>query len=231
MYIIHGVLLYIFFTIFYCSLDKQLQKRYQGNYYLLHGISNIFITYACLSDLKNTYTDFNNINNYTVDYVPSIITFSLHSYHIINYFNKLMFDDWLHHILMCGVALPIGLSMNSGFLLNHSLFFLTGLPGGINYILIFLTRNKYMERLTQKRINKSLNLWIRAPGCISHSALSLVVYNNHNELIEYEKYLILFAIFLTFWNGIYFMEQVVSNYAVQKYKSKLKDMENLKLGF
>ena len=88
-----------------------------------------------------------------------------------------------------------------------------------------------MERLTQKRINKSLNLWIRAPGCISHSALSLVVYNNHNELIEYEKYLILFAIFLTFWNGIYFMEQVVSNYAVQKYKSKLKDMENLKLGF
>ena len=84
MYIIHGVLLYIFLTIFYCSLDNQLQKRYQGNYYLLHGISNIFITYACLSDLKNTYTDFNNINNYTVDYVPSIITFSLHSYHIIN---------------------------------------------------------------------------------------------------------------------------------------------------
>ena len=226
MHIIHGVLFYIFLTIFYCSIDKQLQNRYHGNYYLLHGISNIFITYSCLPDLKNTYTDLNNFHNYPVNYVPSIITFSLHSYHIINYFNKLMFDDWLHHILMCGVALPIGLSINSGFLLNHSLFFLIGLPGGINYILLFLSRNKCIEKLTQKRINTSLNLWIRAPGCISQSALTFVVYNSHYELIVgYQKYLILCAIFLTFWNGIYFMEQVVSNYAVQKYKSE----ENLKL--
>ena len=77
---------------------------------------------------------------------------------------------------MCGVALPMGLTMNSGPLLNYSLFFLTGLPGGINYILLFLSRNKCMERLTQKRINNSLNLWIRAPGCISHSTLSFAVH-------------------------------------------------------
>ena len=46
-------------------------------------------------------------------------------------------------------------------LLNHSLFFLTGLPGGINYINLFLTRNRCMQRLTQKRVNNSLNLWIK----------------------------------------------------------------------
>ena len=231
MQFIHGVLFYFFLTTFYCSLDKFLQKRYNGNYYLLHGISNMFITYACMKDLTLTYTDINNFYNYLVNYVPSIITLSLHSYHIINYYNKLIFDDWLHHILMCGVALPIGLSMNAGFLLNHSLFFLTGLPGGINYFNMFLTRNKKMKRLTQKKVNNALNLWVRAPGCISHSVLTLTMYNSHNHLfIGYKKYLVLCTIILTFWNGIYFMEQVVSNYAIEKYKSswmfKNKDKEN-----
>lgn len=226
MHIIHGVIFYIFLTTFYCSIDKLLQKKYQGNYYLLHGISNTFITYACISDLQNTYTDLNNFYNYPVNYVPSIITLSLHSYHIINYYNRLLFDDWLHHILMCGVALPIGLNMNSGFLLNHSLFFLTGLPGGINYINMFLTRNRCMQRLTQKKVNNYLNLWIRAPGCIAHSALTLTLYNSNYEMFGgYQRYLVWCAILLTFWNGIYFMEQVVSNYAVEKYKSNwmLKD--------
>jgi len=221
MQIINGVIFYIFLTIFYCNIDKLLQNKYQGTYYLLHGISNMFITYACLTDLQNTYTNLDNFYNYPVNYVPSIITLSLHSYHIINYYNRLLFDDWLHHILMCGVALPIGLNMNSGFLLNHSLFFLTGLPGGINYINMFLTRNMCMKKLTQKRINNFLNLWIRAPGCIAHSTLTLSVYNSHYDMFDenYQRYLVGCTILLTFWNGIYFMEQVVSNYAVEKYKS------------
>ena len=220
MQIIHGVLFYLFLTVFYCSLDKILQRYFQGNYYLLHGISNMFITYACLTDVKNTYLYLNDFNQYPINYYPSIITYSLHSYHIITYYNRLLFDDWLHHILMCGVALPMGISMNAGFLLNHSLFFLTGLPGGINYINLFLTRNKFMKRFTQKKVNNALNLWMRAPGCISHSALTLVAYNSHSELfVDYQKYLVWCTIILTFWNGIYFMNQVVSNYAVEHYKA------------
>ena len=34
-----------------------------------------------------------------------------------------------------------------------------------------------------------------------------------------KKYLIWSTIILTFWNGIYFMEQVVSNYVIEKYKA------------
>ena len=219
MQIIYGVLFYIFLTTIFCSVDKFLNKCSKGNYYLLHGISNLFITYACIDDVIYTYTDLNSLNSYSVNYIPSIITFSLHSYHIINYYNKLMFDDWLHHILMCGIALPIGICMKSGFLLNHGLFFLTGLPGGINYINLFLSRNNCLKKLTQKKVNNALNLWIRAPGCISHSVLTIISYNNHYYLfLGYKKYLVFCTAILTFWNGIYFAEQVASNYAVQYYK-------------
>ena len=153
MNIFNGFLYYSLLTFTFCSIDRILNKYYKGNYYLIHGISNMFITIACINDVKQSYLNLNNFMNYPINYYPSIITLSLHSYHIINYYNKLLFDDWLHHLLMCGVALPIGINMNSGFLLNHSLFFLTGLPGGINYINMFLTRNNIMNRLNQKRIN------------------------------------------------------------------------------
>ena len=221
MNIVNGILFYSFLTLTYFLLDKILNKYYKGNYYFLHGISNMFITYACLNDVKNSYLDLNNFINYSVNYYPTIITFSLHSYHIINYYDKLLFDDWLHHILMCGLALPIGININGGFLLNHSLFFLTGLPGGINYINMFLNRNNYMNKITQKRINNFLNLWIRAPGCISHSVLTLIAYNMNTEsFTQNQKFMVLCTMILTFWNGIYFMEQVVTNYAVEQYKDQ-----------
>tara|TARA_B110000967_G_C18891835_1_gene567922 strand:+ start:3064 stop:3759 length:696 start_codon:yes stop_codon:yes gene_type:complete len=230
MNIVNGILFYSFLTITYCGLDRILNKYYKGNYYFLHGVSNMFITYICIEDVKHSYLDLNNFSNYQINYIPSIITFSLHSYHIISYFNKLLFDDWLHHILMCGIALPVGINMNmnmnSGYLMNHGLFFLTGLPGGINYINMFLTRNNYMNNLTQKRINNILNLWIRAPGCISHSALTLVAYNMNKELFtENQKYMVWCTMILTFWNGIYFMEQVVTNYAVEQYKDQQNKIE------
>ena len=230
MHVIYGAIFYLFLTIFLCSLDKLLNRYSKGNYYLLHGVSNMLITYTCYNDVINTYTNFHNFNNYNVNYIPSMITVSLHSYHIVNYYDKLLFDDWLHHILMCGVALPIGVSINSGYLLNHSLFFLTGLPGGINYFNLFLTRNNCMKRLTQKKINKWLNLWIRVPGCVSHSVLSLVIYYNYKQnFTSIEQYLILCTIILTFWNGIYFMEQVVTNYALENYKKNwmLKDKKSI----
>ena len=217
---IYGILFYVLLTIFYCSTDKILQNNYKGNYYLLHGISNMIITYACLNDVYLTYTDLFNYYTHQVNYIPTIITFSLHSYHIINYFDKLLFDDWLHHILMCGVALPIGICINSGYLLNHGLFFLTGLPGGLNYLNMFLTRNNFMRKLTQKKINSFLNLYVRCPGCVSHSVITFIVYNqNYENISDHEKYLIWCTAILTFWNGIYFMEQVVSNYAVEHYKN------------
>ena len=43
-----------------------------------------------------------------------------------------------HHILMIGIALPIGWFVDSKSLLGYSLFFTTGLPGGIDYFLLFL---------------------------------------------------------------------------------------------
>ncbi len=217
--IIYNISLFLTLTFILCNVDKCLcHRRWDGNYYLLHSLGNFIITYLCFDDLLISYNDLFNFNKYKTDITPSIITFSMHTYHIINYKDKLLFDDWVHHILMCGVALPLSLYVKSGCLLNHGLFFLTGLPGAINYLNLFLVRNSYISRSIQKRINLYLNLWLRAPGCISHFVLCILVMDSFDV---FEKLFIRLTITLIFWNGIYFMNQVVQNYAIERYLNNI----------
>ena len=111
---------------------------------------------------------------------------------------------------MIGIALPIGGLVPSGTMLGFSLFFTTGLPGGIDYALLFLTRNFWLRRDVEKRINTWMNVWIRSPGCVAQAALSVVaLYTNAHTLLIYQWYAGLVAGLLNYWNGQYFMQQVV----------------------
>ena len=218
--IVNIIYFFMFFSI-YCLVDYFLGNT-KGKYYFVHFLNNLIISYYTYYDLYITYFDFDKILESELIYFPTIITLSLHFYHIFVYFNKLLFDDWLHHILMCFIALPIGLYINCGSLLGHSLFFLTGLPGGINYLLLFLSRNNLLKRIKQKKYNTIINLWIRSPGCIIQSIISLIIFIKNIKLFNnFRCFCCILGIILPFWNGIYFMNQVVSNYAVEKYKLKL----------
>ena len=100
--------------------------------------------------------------------------YGLHLYHILMYIKKLRYDDWLHHGLMIFVALPIGNYFGPTKLLSHSMFYTTGLPGMVDYTCLSLVRNKKMQRLTEKKINRYLNTYIRNPGCTIHAYITLI---------------------------------------------------------
>jgi hypothetical protein len=110
---------------------------------------------------------------------------------------------------MIFVALPIGVLYPSSTLLGFSLFFSTGLPGGIDYLLLFGVRNGLVARGTEKRVNRWLNVWIRSPGCCAHAALSLAY------ILGFAKAdfapLMFIPPLLMYWNGQYFMQQVVAD--------------------
>lgn len=212
----------IYFS-FYVLFDYILGNKIQGKYYLVHFLNNMYLVYLTFGDVLHTYFHFDKFYYYPVNYESAVLTFALHFYHIFSYYSKLRFDDWLHHILMIFVALPIGLLSGGGSLLGHSLFYLTGLPGGIDYLLLFLVRNNFINALTEKKINNYINLWIRAPGCITHATLTMIGYNmlKNTILVTWVNLIsCLFTAILIFWNGIYFMNQVVVNYnSVKNQKS------------
>ena len=208
-----GILFYMLLCI---GVDYIVEKYgVEGRYYLLHTLTNFTVVYLTLDDLIFTYCNFADFINYPMNYTAMTLTFGLHLYHTIWYFKKLRFDDWLHHILTCGIALPLAAFSNAGSLLGHSLFYTTGLPGGIDYLMLFLNRNGFIEKITEKRVNNFLNLWLRCPGCISQAALTVVGFNMvGDKLSSYDRTTGLITAFIVFWNGIYFMNQVVVNYAI-----------------
>ena len=222
-YIIGGIIS----TISLIFFDKLLPKNIKGKYYLSHAVINLLIIINSWDDTINSYTNFDASIKSKTGYIPTMLVYSLHFYHMIAYFKKLRFDDWLHHILMVLIALPLSSMVNTGTLLNHSLFFLCGLPGMIDYILLFLARNNIIDKMTEKYVNKQLNLWIRAPGCVAHSALSIIAFfkNKDSEVSsKYDFIVVLITSLLVYWNGIYFMEQVVSDYK----KNEIKRNDKLK---
>jgi hypothetical protein len=212
---VHMMFLYfISFFGFYVGVDKLIGNKCDGKYYLIHGLNNIIISYLTYNDVVSTFTDFGSVLTADISILPSIITYSLHMYHTFAYYKKFTTDDWLHHILM-GSALLAAHQFNTGRLINYSLFFTTGLPGMIDYFLLFMVKNNKLQSIFEKRINNYINLWLRSPGCISHTVLTILVYNIYkNTLLSgpINQFGYLFTSSMTYWNGIYFMNKVVISY-------------------
>jgi hypothetical protein len=208
----------IFFTtmLSYSIFDYKLGDKVQGKYYLVHSIHNAIMTYMVLPDMYNMYFDFCNFETHESNLIPAIMTMALHIYHIILYLPKLRSIDWIHHILMVGIALPIALCYSRGSILNHSLFYTCGVPGCIDYMLLFLSRNNVIKSMTEKKINTWLNVWLRAPGCNVHTIFTIMVLNYYYVNTSlFGIIMIVFTAYLTYWNGNYFMKEAVIDYELR----------------
>ena len=195
----------------FCILD-QLIYRFEGRYYAIHALHNAAIVWTTAPDVYTTLTNFQQVQHEPNNMFAVQICFALHFYHIIMYRNKLRFDDWLHHGLMVGVALPLTEIVPPSAILGHSMFFINGLPGMIDYSLLFLVRNNYIEKQTEKRVNRLLNIWVRCPGCVMTTGFILM---NITNAMSIQQKIASFAMAgCVYWNGIYFMDQVVRDYAV-----------------
>lgn len=180
-----------------------------GVYYLLHSIHNGIIVYLTASDVWGTLTNFLHVGDAPNNMEALRWVFALHFYHILLYWRKFRFDDWLHHALMIGIALPLGGLLPAGRLLGYSLFFTTGLPGGIDYLLLFLARNNLVGRHVEKWVNGWLNVWIRSPGCASHASLTVAFLSMNPSQDTIAWFGAFLTAMLNYWNGQYFMFQVV----------------------
>jgi hypothetical protein len=208
----------------FIGLDYGLKEyKIEGRYYFNHLICNSIVVINTFNsmllsyDINNNINNMNNINNIVNLYNAKIIIYSLHIYHVLWYFNKLRRDDWLHHILMIGVVLPLTEIVPQNNIISHGLFFTTGLPGLIDYTLLFLNRNNIITKNFEKRVNTCLNLWIRAPGCIMNTMMIMMnIIINYNQLTNCQLYGGIITMSLVYWNGIYFMGKVLTDYTTFK---------------
>jgi hypothetical protein len=203
-----GALTYLF-----AILDRTIAKSgYQKPYFAVHFLHNTALVAATASDVLVSFTDFGNLAAYPITWPAVYLCYALHAYHCLLYWRAFHYDDWLHHGLMIGVALPLGCSVSAGPLMGMNLFFTTGLPGGVSYALLFAEKNGMITRATSRRWNARINLWLRSPGCLANATMVLasVLSTTSGEVTPWQMFVAVAVSMLTAWNGQYFMEQVVS---------------------
>ena len=209
----------IFFTCFLLIrvCDFTLKKILKKNeaYYLLHALFNLWVTY-------NTFNEFLYIilnplkiydNNKLYSYIGVKTTIEIMVFHIHHsiFYSNLSVEDWIHHIVSSIIVAFLGIILPFGKIVSAVNIILCGIPGGIDYLLLFFVKRKYIKKMTEKWINRYLNLLIRWPFMFLSVYIFLInIYQNKisTNLLP----LMLFTGLLHCFNAIYYCDKVIGNY-------------------
>lgn len=196
------IIIYILYFIDFFFVPKK------GRWFILHTIGNMITTYYTAPIVYNVLLDPIKSFEDEPNYRPLNITMALHIYHSL-FFTNLTKIDWIHHIVMCTVA-GCSYFYQVGNCTNFLIFFINGLPGGLDYFMLALVKHNKLDYLKEKQYNSYINIWIRSPGIII-GAYNLYLADIYGKLETglLEKIMILGA-FL--WNAQYFTYRVVANY-------------------
>ena len=204
-------------------------KRYvisKAQYFMLHFFFNMWICYVTYQEAL--YCFFNPMNAFEIAYSSSgILTTtgiaSFHFHHIIDSYKTLKREDWVHHLGSSIIVPIIGLTNPFGRVISLSNFVMCGLPGGIDYLLLSLVKYCYIDKMTEKRINRWLNLLIRMPGQML--SYYILIVNYYHGMVEWYSFMFI-AMFFHTLNSIYYCNKVVGNYHVCEYEIKKNISKN-----
>lgn len=207
-----NIIIFISSYFFYETIFLLNKNDFNMIYFALHFIINLFNTICILPFLYNFIEDplfLESYNNYSwlIYLYPALI--SLHNFHMIHNLKQINLDEIVHHILtysFWGLILylhhPIYIA---------SLIIMSGIPGGITYGLLFLKKLNLIKSITEKKVSKILNVWVRSPGCVMFGFLYII-----RTLILKESNMTFYMnIFMALWtmiNGIHFMDNICESY-------------------
>lgn len=184
-----------------------------ARYFALHAACNLVIAVASFPDFWKVF-----INGWpgfvgpTYTMVANSVALSIHVYHCLAF--NLTWDDIFHHVVfasvLCGLAIPF--KQIGGALNNFGCFVLTGVPGGIDYLMLVLVKQGLMDKLTEKSWNAFIQSWIRAPLMAIYAWNAFQLWLNADELAFHPIVLFIVA-FLHILNGVYYTKQAVETWA------------------
>jgi hypothetical protein len=148
---------------------------------------------------------------------------ALHLYHMLAF--KVTSADIFHHVtfvcVLCGSAIPtkhfIGVSVNFGC------FILSGLPGGIDYLMLVLVYEGKIARATEKKWFSMINVYLRGPATVVYAFSWWTGYWAGFTHPPQGVWAVI--ILLHFFNGQYYSKQAVESAAIFFYKEGLRKKE------
>lgn len=179
-------------------------------------MANAISATAAFPDVYRLFFDpLNAFNGPSYTMVANSAVVAIHSYHCLAF--KLPLADIFHHALfvtiLCGLAIPF--KQVGGCANNFGCFFLSGLPGGVDYFLLVLVREGVMSKMSEKLWNARINTWLRAPPMTIYAFVGYQTWL-YNKSLALPTWAIFVVTFLHFFNGQYYLEMAVGNYHATK---------------
>ena len=120
--------------------------------------------------------------------------------------------DYFHHLLFIPTIGIPGQLFSWGALGNFQAFFISGLPGGIDYMLLGFCKLGMLSPITEKRVNANLNIWIRVPGVLTSTFLLCMALKSESHNVP--LWALMLQLFLPPYNCLYFAKQSIANFSV-----------------
>ncbi len=148
-----------------------------GRYYVVHTFCNAMVVLLHWRDVVAVYMHPSSAFGAQTNVSGTAVIAALHVFHVA-FFRPLAAVDVVHHFVMIFIMLPLAVLLNPGHLLGHGSFWASGLPGGIDYLMLVLVKVNLMPSVEEKRINSIIQTYVRAPFCCYHA---LFVWINYRE--------------------------------------------------
>jgi len=219
-----------FWIMIIAAINWTLFRIYENSkaiWFRLHSIVNIIGLCYAANDTHEYFTDplYSDLTPNSTQ--PMHIVMGLHLFHIL--YSKSLFGvwslnylDWIHHIVMCLILTIPYIDISCAKTSNAVIFFVSGLPGAIDYYLMALVKEKQLSVAVEKKINTYLNVYLRSPGILYVATIAYVKYCAG----YYENAIFTFtALAVLFWNAQFFMVIVV--YAYGKHKKQYHNSGHL----
>ena len=193
----------------------------------IHAFANLLVSYFCIDDLVKTAFDPIGATKDTGGRLlmkPAYMILCVHIYHVLPFLGfKLHDGDLFHHLVFVGIVGPVGIAFDTGPLQNFVAFFICGLPGALDYIMLTLVKLKKISKYDEKVWNARINVWIRSPGLtIAACFIYLgILYGDEESRCKKMPVLAFATAALILINGQYYSQVVVGNTfrTVQRYNS------------
>lgn len=196
-----------------------------ARWFALHVVGNIFVIVFSAPDAFNVLLWPNTYLSYGPDTSLKCIyaAISLHVYHLVAYFPKLKKEDFIHHFVSAYMAGFFALCASWGAVRSLHCFFITGLPGGIDYVMLLAVKAGKMNILTEKKYNSLLNTWIRSVGIVISTAYIHLFIDRNQEHLTYPL-LYMLGNLSNIWNAMHYnyivCESYVKNRTIMAEKEK-----------
>ena len=196
----------------------------KARYFALHFVANMICSVAAwpavvrglTEDPRTVYAGASH------SMAANSVCIAIHLYHCIAF--KLSAEDIFHHltfvVVLGGCAIPF--KWHGGIANNYGCFFLSGLPGGIDYFLLCLNYHNVVDRAFEKRWFTRINVWLRGPALVVYTFLAWCTWFHGNTQVATPIVVLIAGLHV--YNGLHYLEQAVATGAIFEYRAKLQKM-------